>query len=303
MLSRVDGKNGNSTLGLALSGMTDAQTHLTDHVFLETAPVVRSFRVMTYNVHGCRGTDGRFSHQRIADVIAEEAPDIVALQELDVKRARSGHIDQAEQIAQDLDMSVQFFPAMRVLDEQYGDAILSRWPLRLKKAEGLPGLKLFRRLEPRGALWTEVDLDGVKLQMFNTHLGLLRHERIAQVATLMGADWIEHQACRGPIVMAGDFNFISNSRTYKHITSSLIDVQRTPAASHPRRTFPSRFPRLRIDYIFVSPSIYVARVATPASKLARLASDHLPVVADLQLSWPPVAVLDEELLPQERVDG
>lgn len=285
--------------------MPDASpaARLTDRVFLDTAPAIRNVRVMTYNVHGCRGTDGRFSHQRIADVIAEQAPDIVALQELDVRRARSGHVDQAEQIAQDLDMSVQFFPAMRVMEEQYGDAILSRWPLQLKRAGGLPGLRLLPRLEPRGALWTEVDLDGARLQMFNTHLGLLRRERNAQVSMLLGADWIEHQACRGPIVMAGDFNFISNSRSYRRITSTLIDVQRTPAASHPRRTFPSRFPRLRIDYIFVSPSIYVARVVTPASKLNRLASDHLPVIADLQLSWPPVAVLDEELLPQERADG
>jgi endonuclease/exonuclease/phosphatase family metal-dependent hydrolase len=199
-------------------------------------------------------------------------------------------------------MHVLFSPAMRVMEEQYGDAILSRWPLLLKKAAALPGLRLLPRLEPRGALWTEIDLDGVPLQMFNTHLGLLNRERRAQVSTLLGAEWVEHDACRGPIVMAGDFNFISNSRTYRRITETLIDVQRTRAASSPRRTFPSRFPRLRIDYIFVSPSIYVTRVTTPATPLSRLASDHLPVVADLQLSWPPVGV-DEELLPQERFFG
>jgi endonuclease/exonuclease/phosphatase family metal-dependent hydrolase len=156
-------------------------------------------------------------------------------------------------------------------------------------------------MEPRGALWTQIDLDGVPLQMFNTHLGLFRRERNAQVSTLLGTDWISHHDCRGPIVMAGDFNFIANSRAYRQVTSTLIDVQRTPAASHPRRTFPSRFPRVRIDYIFVSPSIYVVQVVTPTSKLSRTASDHLPVVADLQASWPPTAVLDEELLPQERV--
>jgi endonuclease/exonuclease/phosphatase family metal-dependent hydrolase len=256
---------------------------------------------MTYNVHGCRGFDGRFSHRRIADVIAEQTPDIVALQELDVKRARSGHIDQAERIAHDLEMDMRFFPAVRLAEEQYGDAILSRWPLKLKRAGALPGLRLLPRLEPRGALWTQIDLDGVPLQMFNTHLGLFRHERNAQVATLLGHDWMTHDDCRGPIVMAGDFNFIARSRAYKQITSSLIDVQRTPAASFPRRTFPSRFPRLRLDYIFVSPSLYVVQVATPASALSRAASDHLPVVADLQASWPPTAVLDDELLPQERV--
>jgi endonuclease/exonuclease/phosphatase family metal-dependent hydrolase len=258
---------------------------------------------MTYNVHGCRGTDGRVSHRRIADVIAAENPDIVALQELDVGRHRSQHIDQAEQIAHDLDMSVHFHPSVQMLEEKYGDAILTRWPLRLQKAGLLPGWWMLPRLEPRGALWVEVDIDGVTLQMFNTHLGLIGRERRAQVAALLGSEWIEHQACRGPIVMAGDFNLISRSSAYRRISTMLTDVQRTPAGSRPRRTFPSRYPRLRIDYIFVSPSVYVVNVATPVTPLSRIASDHLPVIADLQISHPPVAVQDEELLPQERIDA
>lgn len=264
---------------------------------------VRDVRVMTYNVHGCRGTDGRVSHERIAEVIAEQNPDIVALQELDVGRHRSQRIDQAEQIARDLNMSVHFHPSVEMLEEKYGDAILSRWPLRLQKAGLLPGWWMLPRLEPRGALWVAVDVDGVTLQMFNTHLGLLGRERRAQVAALLSAEWLEHQACRGPIVMAGDFNLISRSPIYRRLSTILTDVQRTPAASLPRRTFPARYPRLRIDYIFISPSIYVVNVATPAAGLSRVASDHLPVVADLQLSHPPVAVQDEELLPQERIDA
>src|SRR5215204_6162405 len=89
-----------------------------------------SFRVMTYNVHRCRGLDRAWSPERIAAVIASCHPDVVALQELDVGRARSGRIDQAETIARDLGMDVQFFPALRIMEELYGDAILSRWPAR-----------------------------------------------------------------------------------------------------------------------------------------------------------------------------
>ena len=96
---------------------------------------------MTYNVHRCRGVDRSWSPERIAQVIASCHPDIVALQELDVGRARSGHIDQAEVIARDLGMDVQFFPAMRVMEELYGDAILSRLPARLVKADSLPGIR------------------------------------------------------------------------------------------------------------------------------------------------------------------
>lgn len=130
-----------------------------------------SFRVMTYNVHGCRGVDRAWSPERVATVIASCHPDIVALQELDVGRARSGHIDQAEVIARDLGMDVQFFPALRVMDELYGDAILSRWPARTVKSAALPGLR-FPGLEPRGAIWSEIQADGMSVQVINTHLSL-----------------------------------------------------------------------------------------------------------------------------------
>src|SRR5665811_2525358 len=83
------------------------------------------------NVHACRGRDRQWSPQRIADVIASAEPDIVALQELDVGRARSGGADQAEMIALALGMRAQFFPALRVMEELYGDAILTAWPSRL----------------------------------------------------------------------------------------------------------------------------------------------------------------------------
>ena len=97
-------------------------------------------RIMTYNVHRCRGRDRQYSPQRIADVIASAKPDIVALQELDVGRARSGGVDQAEMIAAALGMRAQFHPALKVMEELYGDAILTACPSRLVKAGALPGL-------------------------------------------------------------------------------------------------------------------------------------------------------------------
>ncbi len=89
---------------------------------------------MTYNVHRCRGRDRQYSPQRIADVIASAKPDVVALQELDVGRARSGGVDQAEMIAAALGMRAQFHPALKVMEELYGDAILTACPSRLVKA-------------------------------------------------------------------------------------------------------------------------------------------------------------------------
>src|SRR5688500_7862966 len=131
-----------------------------------------SFRVMTYNVHRCRGLDRAWSPQRIAEVIASCHPDVVALQELDVGRARSGRIDQAETIARDLGMDLQFFSTIRIMEELYGDAILTRWPARTVKAKALPGLGL-PGLEPRGALWCSITISNATIQVINTHLSFL----------------------------------------------------------------------------------------------------------------------------------
>lgn len=238
-------------------------------------------RVMTYNIHACRGTDGKWSPERIAEVIAESAPDIVALQEVDIGRARSGAVDQAMLIAEQLDMTLQFSPALRVMEEQYGDAILTPWPSRLVRAGRLPGLRLFPNLEPRGALWTEINVRGVSVQMLTTHLGLLRRERMRQIEELTGPNWVGSADCVGPSILAGDFNFLSRSKAYRKLTDHMDDVQLAPDAGPAHATFPSRYPRFRIDYIFASSDVCVRSVQSVRSPLTRLASDHLPLVANL----------------------
>jgi endonuclease/exonuclease/phosphatase family metal-dependent hydrolase len=240
-----------------------------------------SVRVMTYNVHRCRGLDKSWSPARIAEVIASCHPDIVGLQELDVGRARSGHIDQAEVIARDLGMDVHFFPCLKVMEELYGDAILTRWPARLVKAAELPGLKRVPGIEPRGALWSEITIDGVDVQVINTHLGLLGRERSRQVEALLGREWLAHSDCHDPVILLGDFNATPRTRAYRRLARRLADVQRAPGVRRTERTYPTRFPTLRLDHIFVSRSIEVLTASTLRTPLARLASDHLPLVAEL----------------------
>lgn len=247
-----------------------------------------SFRVMTYNVHRCRGLDRAWSPERIAEVIASCHPDIVALQELDVGRARSGHVDQAEMIARDLGMDVQFFPAMRIMEELYGDAILSRWPARTVKAGPLPGLRL-PGLEPRGALWSSIQMRDVTVQVINTHLSILGRERRMQVDALLGPEWLGHPDCRDPVILMGDMNAPTRSRAYRRLTANLHDAQRVPGrrSSAPNRaTFPSRYPSLRLDHILVSRSVQVLDARTVRTPLASFASDHLPVVAELMVPSP-----------------
>jgi endonuclease/exonuclease/phosphatase family metal-dependent hydrolase len=239
-------------------------------------------RIMTYNVHGCRGRDRRYSPQRIADVIASAKPDIVALQELDVGRARSGGVDQAEVIAAALGMRAQFFPAMRVMEELYGDAILTACPSQLRKTGALPGLAHLRYFEPRGALWASITVGGRSIQVINTHLGLLAREQAMQIETLLGPEWLGHSECLDPVVLVGDFNAPPRSRSHRRLTSRLHDAH-SLSKGRRRATFPSRFPTLRIDYAFVGAGLHVKRLDTVRTPLARVASDHLPLVVDLEV--------------------
>jgi endonuclease/exonuclease/phosphatase family metal-dependent hydrolase len=163
-------------------------------------------RIMTYNVHRCVGMDGKLDVARTAKVIAQCRPDVVALQELDVRRQRTGLVDQAHAIAELVGMRFHFHPAFQVEEESYGDAILSAAPMRLVKAGPLPGSKAVRGLEPRGALWVKIDLDGTELDVVNTHLGLVPHEQRAQADALVSPQWLAHADCTDPAILLGDFN-------------------------------------------------------------------------------------------------
>lgn len=252
-------------------------------------PVPRVLRILTYNVHRCIGADGRADPGRIAEVVARCAPDIVALQELDVGRARTGHVDQAQAIAQHLAMDFHFHPALTVAEERYGDAILTALPVRLVKAGALPGLPHHPRLETRGALWAAVELGGgTALQVLNTHLGLRAAERLVQVEALLGGGWLGHPECRGrPVVLLGDFNALPRSRAYARLAGRLHDAQcALPGLHRPLATFPARWPMLRIDHVFLGEGVEALRAEVPRGAPERMASDHLPLLVELRIATP-----------------
>ncbi len=241
-------------------------------------------RVMTYNVHSCVGMDGKLAPERIARVIAQHAPDIVALQELDVGRQRSNGVDQAALIAHHLEMKQVFHPTLHIEEERYGDAILTHLPMRLIKAEPLPSPGSRWPSEPRGALWVVVELDGIEIHVFNTHLGLTPHERKVQVEALTGPDWLADPACHTPVVLCGDFNALPRSSVCRELGKRLKDVKAGQAIKRRNGTFFGRFPFARIDHIFVGGDVIVDHIDIPKTTLTRLASDHLPLIADLRLS-------------------
>ncbi len=242
-----------------------------------------AIRLLTWNVHRCLGVDGRISPQRIAEVIAQAAPDVVALQEVDVLRKRTGLVDQAEEIARALGMDSHFHPTVRVLEELYGDAILTIRPSALMHSGRLPGRPGLRTIEPRGALWARIDVDGFPLQVVNTHLSLIAHERRTQTDCLLGPEWIGREDCTGPVALVGDFNLVPRSNVYRRVTRHMHDAQRAPGMGRPRPTFPAAFPVLRIDHVFTRGAVLVRSVEVIRNEVTRLASDHLPLVVDLEL--------------------
>ncbi len=240
-------------------------------------------RLLTYNVHRCVGVDKKLDVERVVGVIAELDPDIVCLQELDVGRARTGGVDQARALAERLSMSFRFNAAMRVEAEEYGDAILTRLPERLVKTGPLPTVRGIPGLEPRGAVWVRIDVGGVDLNVLTTHLGLVPREQRLQAAALIGKEWLGHPDCAGPTILAGDFNATSITRPYQALTRNHADCQRALGLRPTLKTFPSGFPSIRIDHVFVSPHIRVTKVRAPFSPLSRMASDHLPLVVDFEI--------------------
>ncbi|PZO01300.1 MAG: endonuclease [Alphaproteobacteria bacterium] len=240
-------------------------------------------RLLTYNVHRCVGTDRQLDVARVAAVIAEHEPDIVCLQELDVGRARTGHVDQAGEIARRLSMAVRFNPAMRIEAEEYGDAILTPHPETLVKAGPLPTVRGVPGLEPRGAVWAQIGIDGARLNIVTTHLGLVPREQRLQAAALLSKDWLGHPDASGPTLLAGDFNATSITRPYQTLVRKFADCQRAFGRKPTLKTFPSGFPAIRIDHVFISPHIRVTGVSVPFSPLARIASDHLPLIVDFEI--------------------
>ncbi len=246
-------------------------------------------RVMTYNVHNCLGLDGKISPERIARVIARHQPDAVALQELDVNRQRTGRVDQVERIARMLRMTFHFHTSFRLEDEQYGNAILSRFPMRLVRSGGLPRLPSSPAGEPRGALWVELDVQGSAVHMINTHLSLWPAERLLQAEALLGPDWVGSPEALGPFLLCGDFNSAPGSAAYRRLTRPFRDAQLALKEHLPRGTWFGRYPFSRIDHILISPGLEVLDVVVPETELDRAASDHLPLLAELRvlLSRPP----------------
>jgi endonuclease/exonuclease/phosphatase family metal-dependent hydrolase len=239
-----------------------------------------ALRMMTWNVHGLRGSDGRCDPARIAEVIARAAPDLAGLQEVGAPSSPGGPAHAAEVLADLTGMRCAFGATLRhARGYAYGNAILSRHPIEAVRTYDLsvPGR------EPRGCIRADVGLGRMSLHVFTAHLGLHWRERRRQAAALLSADILRDAALAHPLVLAGDFNSPSNrSAVPRWLRRELTDC--ALAAGDEAPTFPARFPLLRLDHVYVSVAFRVLDCEVIRSALARRASDHLPLVVDLELS-------------------
>jgi len=237
-----------------------------------------SLRIITYNVHRCIGGDRKISPDRISEVISLHQPDVVALQEVDYGQVRPASYDQAAIIAERLN-----FDAVWIERERCGNAILSRYPMKMVKAGGLHRPRRWHTLARRGALWVEIEVFGARIQILNTHLGLTPASRLNQARVLTGPEWLSSPECRPPLILCGDFNTQPGSAVFELLEGRLRYVEALKVNGQNEKTWPSSHPVLSFDHMFISLDLAVEEVKVPADGAVRIASDHLPLYVQLSL--------------------
>jgi endonuclease/exonuclease/phosphatase family metal-dependent hydrolase len=225
--------------------------------------------VATYNVHCCIGGDGRLAPARIVGVLAELEADVFALQEVDARDAATG-LDQFEFLARATGMYAVEGPTLAHDRGRYGNVLLSRFALGdVVRID----LSVAGR-EPRGAIEAVVQTAAGPLRILATHLGLDPRERRAQAARLAGR--LGEPGDESPVVLLGDLNSVSGA--------SLGPLRaRLSGRPLPRRTYPARRPLFPLDRIWIRPAHLLGELRVHRSELARVASDHLPLRAELRL--------------------
>lgn len=236
----------------------------------------RTIRVVTYNIHRCRGLDGRTLPARIADVIGSLEADVVALQEVIGAGPHGG--GQAEEIGAALGMGWVMAPTRQLRGHLFGNLVLSRFSVRQHLEYDLS----WKTCERRGCQRVDLAVDDRTLHLYNVHLGTAFLERRHQAERL--AAIVHDRRVPTPKVVLGDFN-----EWMRGLATTLLSarLQSIDLRSHlrRRRTYPGIFPLLHLDHIYYEGQVEVMSVQLPRTRRSLVASDHLPLVADLRIGF------------------
>lgn len=237
------------------------------------------FRVVTYNVHKCRGFDRRTAPERIISVLHKLDADLMCLQEVVNAPAQAPLFDQAGEIARAFPNHTACFGANRDLrGGTYGNLTLSRFPVLASK-----NTDITRKREERGVLRTDLSLEGGRiLHVFNVHLGTGFVERRHQAKRLMSEDILHSPDLREPRLVIGDFNEWIKGLTTKLLRGTFTTFAPKHALRFPK-TYPGMLPFMTLDHCYYEPPLELLNTRLCRSKTALMASDHLPLVADFQL--------------------
>ena len=228
---------------------------------------------MSYNIHVGIGMDKKLNLARISEVILREKPDLVGLQEVDRGVERTQRIDEIVELARLTRMDYAFAHNLDYQGGQYGVAVLSRFPILAIDHRRLANL---REAERRGFIRVEVSVGGRKLNFVTTHLDYRDNDnRLFETRQIIKA----LDETPAPLIVTGDFNDEPNGDSYKLMLQHYTDAW-TQAGAGDGLTYPADKSVKRIDYIFFRGEKIRARRAWITQTLA---SDHLPLVAELEI--------------------
>lgn len=238
------------------------------------------FRLITYNIHkGIGGVDRRYRPERIIETLARYDADIIFLQEVDDGVPRSRHHRQVDLLGDALAMPHRAFQRNVSLTQGfYGNAILSRHPLHDVHNVDLtvPLKKRRRALAARCVMRAEHQHT---IHLINCHLGLAGFERIMQLRKILGSAALRQLHHRTPTIVAGDYNDLWSS-----LGTRIMEPAGYFAACKAAKTFPAIMPVRSLDRIYFRGDLRFKHSFPARSDIARQASDHLPIVADFELT-------------------
>jgi endonuclease/exonuclease/phosphatase family metal-dependent hydrolase len=236
-----------------------------------------TIKIVTYNIHKCKGIDGRVSPERIVSVLQEVDADVIALQEV-VSKNGGGVSHQARFIADALMMDCVSGPNIVSEAHEYGNIVLTRLPISSHRNHNIS----VGHREPRGCLQVDVKVKDTLIHFFNTHFGTAYLERARQARALFDEDILGGNKISGPRILVGDLNDWFAGHAIRRLRNELRDA--SPGLQGWRkRTHPCLLPIFKLDKIFIESSIQLSRCYVHRSRLARVASDHLPLIAHVEV--------------------
>ena len=245
-------------------------------------------KILSYNIHRAIGVDRRFRPERIISILEHHRADIVLLQEVDVGVSRSQGLDLAKELAKALNYPYYALGLnVKVKQGHYGNATLSRFPISDQRNIDLT----VDRRKKRGCLYTSLSLPTVegairKMAVFNLHLGLSAQERIRQVGMLVRSAAYAALDKEQPCLIGGDFNDWRTllAPVFIDILDFACATNRKTGHQEPLETYPSFSPTGSLDKIFCKGGLEVVSGRRCRLRVSRMASDHLPVIAELKLT-------------------